>query len=56
MKGEPIPPPKDGGKPLPKGGEKPGVEKPKDGEVQHIPQPVNPPALEVAPRSTPNPF
>ena len=57
-KAEPIPPPKDGGKPMPKGGDKPGTGKPDGGEVQSIPQPVNPPALEVAPRSNyaPNPF
>jgi hypothetical protein len=66
-KAEPIPAPKDGGKPLPKGdGTKPGVDKPnvdkpsagkpQGGDVRGTPQPVNTPALEVAPRSAPNPF
>jgi hypothetical protein len=43
----------DGTKP---GVDKPNVDKPQGGEVRSTPQPVNTPALEVAPRSAPNPF
>jgi hypothetical protein len=51
-KGEPIPPPKDSGKEMPKGK---AVDKKPDGKEVHVipPQNIAPPALEVTPITSP---